>query len=161
MPFLKPILPLAACLACAACVVAAPPPGYVAISDSVRSTLSADVALRQRAAEDCPLPTPGTFNNAIQLHPADGRPVPVTPAIRDEWVDGCAVIRFSVDAGGNVTQTEILQESVPGTGRPAADILRINRFANANSSDPYGPMVIRVAMAHLSNNATWVSIASR
>jgi hypothetical protein len=158
---LRPILSLAACLACAACVVVSPPPGYVAVPDNLRATLSTNTALNQRAAEDCPLPAPGSFNNAVQLQPLSHRAVPLTQSIKDEWIDGCAVIRFSVDAGGNVTTTDIVQESVPGVGRPAADILRLNRFANANSSDPYGAMLIRVAMARLAGNSSWVSIASK
>ncbi len=109
-------------------------------------------------AQDCPLPAEDSYEHAVQLRAPGEKVAPVTPAIRQEWVNGCAIVRFTVDPYGHVATAEAVREVPPGTGIPAADILRINRFGNASGGAVGDPMLIRVGMAEVPGGGTFVSL---
>jgi hypothetical protein len=150
---------LPACLLCAACIVP-PQYGYVPPSSPQSSMMDSARAFSARFVEDCPLPDPLSFNHAVQLRAPGEAPAPVTPAILREWVDGCAIMRFTVDDRNHVASVSTVSESAPGVGVPAADILRLNRFANTGDAGPGSPMLIRVGMAHLATG-TFVQLGFR
>ncbi len=100
---------------------------------------------------------PSTYDHAVQLRPPGDPPAPVTPAILAKWVDGCAILRFSVDDHGQVATVQTVSEVPAGAADPAADIIRLNRFANTSGAGPGSPMLIRVGMANISGG-TFVSL---
>ncbi len=151
---------LAACLLCTGCIVP-PPYGYVPPSAGAVSARDTARLYAERFAEDCPLPDSLTYNHAVQLR-APGEPVaPLTPEILREWVDGCAVLRLTVDERGHVASLQTVSASPPGTAAPASDILRLNRFANTGDAGPGAPMLIRVGMAHSPSGSTVVMLTFR
>ena len=156
----KSFAALAACLLGAGCIVP-PPYGYMPPSGGAVSARDTMRLYAERFAEDCPLPDSLSYNHAVQLR-APGEPVaPLTPEILREWVDGCAVLRFTVDERGHVASLQTVNASPPGTVAAASDILRINRFANTGDAGPGSPMLIRVGMAHSPSGSTVVVLAFR
>jgi hypothetical protein len=151
---------LAAYLLCGGCIVQ-PPYGYV--PPSVRTVAARDtvVLYSQRFAEDCPLPDPLTYNHAVQLRAPGELVTPLTPEILREWVDGCAILRFTVDERGHVASVQTVSASPPGAVAAASDILRLNRFANTGDAGPGSPMLVRIGMAHTQTGGTVLVLGFR
>ncbi len=150
---------LATCLATTACVATQPVAytPYGSADPAASSPVQQARAATGRFLADCPLPEPSTYDHAVQLRPPGDPPAPVTPAILAKWVDGCAILRFTVNERGQVAEVQTISEVPAGVADPAADIIRLNRFANTSGAGPGSPMLIRVGMARISGG-TLVSL---
>ena len=152
---------LALCLATTACIVVPlRPVPYAAEGQSPAGQVQQMRDAAARFAVDCPLPDSYSYDHAVQLRPPGEPAAPVTHAILAEWVDGCAILRFTVDDHGRVATVETVSEAPAGTANPAADIIRLNRFANTSGAGPGSPMLIRVGMAR-AGTGTLVTLAFR
>ena len=150
---------LALCLSTTACVVSQPV-AYVPYGNTNPAPslpVQQARAAGARFAADCPLPAADTYDHAVQLRPPGEPPAPVTPAIMAKWVDGCAILQFTVDDHGQVDTVQTVSEVPQGVADPAADIIRLNRFANTSGAGAGSPMLIRVGMSRITGG-TFVSL---
>jgi hypothetical protein len=160
------LLALAICLCSGGCIIVEPPRqaqnAYAVPQDpAMARRIEQFRAANATFAQNCPLPPVETAERAVQVRAPNEPAVPITPDIKAEWVNGCAVVRFSVDETGHVTSAESITEQPTGTGAPAIDILRLNRFRSATGSPPGAPLVIRVGMAQPEGGGTLVVIGTR
>lgn len=111
------------------------------------------------AARDCPWPA--DLARYEQTTFSAKRHAPLTPVgtVLDELTSGCSVLKFSLGDGGAVGSLDVVSESPPGWGKIAADILRLNDYAEGASS--LTVFMVRISGQKLPDGNAVVSLAFR
>jgi hypothetical protein len=137
-------------LLCLACFALDAARGQTAVKSLPPQFWNGFLAGRAELARACPWPDDREYGRTTDIFKKGKQPMDALPRTPGK-IDGCAVLRFHLDAHGNVTASQVAMEHPAGVSGYAITLLQAMQF---QPGDPHAEYLIRFGM-HRSSSGFW------